>query len=158
MSPALSLRPVDESDQPLLVRIFASTRASEFALLPLDEDAKQTLVRLQFEAQERSYRAQAPDARDDIVLLDGAPIGRLTVARREHEIRVVDIALLPEQRGGGIGTALLNQLTAEADAAAAIITLHVDLHNRARSLYERLGFTQVSHDGVYALLRRQPTM
>jgi ribosomal protein S18 acetylase RimI-like enzyme len=157
MKPTVSLRHTGESDRPLLLRLFASTRAGELAMLPLDEAAKQAFVRMQFEARERSYRAQVPDARFDVILLDSAPIGRLTVARREREIRVVDLALLPEQRGGGIGTTLLEQLAAEADASAATLTLHVEVHNRARSLYQRIGFTEVSRDGVYALLRRLPT-
>jgi ribosomal protein S18 acetylase RimI-like enzyme len=157
MTPAVSLRPAGESDRGLLLRLFASTRARELALLPWDGAEKEALVRMQFEAQERSYRAQAPDARCDVVLLAGAPIGRLTVSRGQREIRVLDIALLPEKRGVGIGTLLMEQLAAEADAAAAVLTLHVELHNRARSLYERLGFSEVSRDGVYALLRRLPT-
>jgi ribosomal protein S18 acetylase RimI-like enzyme len=111
---------------------------------------------MQFEAQDRSYRGLTPHASSHIVLRDGEPIGRLIVARRDGEIRVVDIALLPEHRGVGIGTLLLRQVAAEADAAGAVTTIHVELHNRARVLYERLGFVEVSRDGVYALLRRPP--
>jgi ribosomal protein S18 acetylase RimI-like enzyme len=157
MTPEVTLRPAGESDRPLLLRVFAGTRARELALLPGDDAAKQAFLRLQFEAQERSYRAQTPDAGVSVVLLDGEPVGRLIVARREREIRIVDIALLPEHRGAGIGTRLLRRLLAEADALGAATTVHVTLGNRARALYERLGFTEVGRDGVYAAMRRPPT-
>jgi GNAT superfamily N-acetyltransferase len=156
VTPAVSLRPAGESDRPLLLLVFASTRADELAALPWDEAAKEAFLRMQFDAQERSYRAQMPDATFDVVLVDGEPVGRLVVARTDREIRVVDIALLPEHRGAGIGTLLLERVAAEADAAGVVTTIHVGLRNRARTLYERLGFAEVSRDGVYALLRRPP--
>jgi ribosomal protein S18 acetylase RimI-like enzyme len=155
MTPGVALRPAGASDRPLLLRVFAGTRARELALLPGDEAARDAFLRLQFDAQERSYRAQSPDAAVDVVLVDGEPAGRLIVARGEREIRILDIALLPEYRGAGIGTALLRRLLAEADARGAATTIHVALSNRARALYERLGFVEVSRDGVYAALRRQ---
>jgi ribosomal protein S18 acetylase RimI-like enzyme len=37
----------------------------------------------------------------------------------------------------------------------AATTVHVALTNPARALYERLGFVEVSRDGVYAAMRRQ---
>jgi len=153
MTRGIELRPAGDADRPLLLRVFAGTRARELAFLP--QDAREAFVAQQYEAQERSYRAQAPDARCDVVLRDGEPVGRLIVARGAREIRVVDIALLPEHRGAGIGSALLRQVLAEADALGAATTVHVALTNPARALYERLGFAEVSRDGVYAAMRRQ---
>ena len=86
----------------------------------------------------------------------GAPAGRLYVDRLAAEIRVVDIALLPEFRGRGIGRALLEDILAEGERRGLPVTIHVEQGNRARALYERLGFEQVSDTGVYALLQRMP--
>jgi ribosomal protein S18 acetylase RimI-like enzyme len=69
---------------------------------------------------------------------------------------VVDLALLPAHRGAGLGTALLREVFDEADAAGLPVTIHVEVMNRARRLYERLGFRQVATDGAYLLLARQP--
>jgi len=75
------------------------------------------------------------------------------VARWEKEIRIVDITLLPESRGGGIGTKLLRDLQNEARAAGKSLTIHVERFNRALGLYQRLGFKEVEDKGVYLLMR-----
>jgi ribosomal protein S18 acetylase RimI-like enzyme len=156
MSAALGLRRAEAGDRPLLERVYAGTRAADLALLPWDDTGKEAFLRMQFAAQEHAYRTTMPGARHDVVLLDGAPVGRLIVDRRPGEIAIVDIALLPEHRGAGIGTRLLERVLADADAEGLATTLHVELRNRARTLYERLGFAEVGRDGVYALLRRPP--
>ena len=88
--------------------------------------------------------------------MDGEPAGRLYVHRGPSEIRIVDIALLPEHRGGGIGTSLLEELSAEADAAGKSLTIHVERMNPALRLYDRLGFSVAEDKGVYLLLERSP--
>ena len=79
-------------------------------------------------------------------------MGRLYVARWEKEIRIVDITVLPEFRGSGIGTELLRDLQDEARTAGKSLTIHVERFNRALELYQRLGFKQVEDKGVYLLL------
>jgi ribosomal protein S18 acetylase RimI-like enzyme len=111
---------------------------------------------MQFTAQGRYYREQMPDASYEVVLVDGEPGGRLYVDRRDDEIHVVDVALLPEHRGRGLGTRLMREVLAEADAAGKRVTIYVERFNRALSLYERLGFSQIGDEGVYLLLERRP--
>ena len=65
---------------------------------------------------------------------------------------MIDIALLPEQRGRGIGTMLLEQLVGEARRAGKAVRLRVLRTNRALSLYRRLGFRVVREADVYAEL------
>jgi ribosomal protein S18 acetylase RimI-like enzyme len=111
---------------------------------------------MQFTAQDRYYRDQMPDASYQVVLVDGEPAGRLYLDRRDDELHVLDIALLPEHRGRGLGTRLMGDVLAEADATAKRVTIHVERFNRALSLYERLGFAHVEDQGVYLLLERPP--
>ena len=89
-------------------------------------------------------------------MADGEPAGRLYVNRGRSEIRIVDIALLPEHRGNEIGTALLRDLLAEADAAGKRVTIHVERLNPALGLYDRLGFSVAEDKGVYLFLERPP--
>jgi len=108
---------------------------------------------MQFDAQDRHYRARFPDARFDVVERGGAPIGRLIVVRAEDEIRVLDIALLPEHRGSGAGSALLRELLAEAAARSKRVAIHVERANPARRLYERLGFrVEADEDSIYLFM------
>ena len=67
----------------------------------------------------------------------------------------MDIALLPEHRGNGVGSSLLRDLLAEADADGKRVTIHVERLNPALRLYERLGFSVAEDKGVYLLLERR---
>jgi GNAT superfamily N-acetyltransferase len=152
----LALRPAGDDDRDLLLRIYAGTRSDELAILPWTEEQKRAFVAQQFHAQRLHYERHYPDARHDIVLADGEPAGRLYVDRRARETRVVDIALLPEFRGGGIGTRLLRDLLDEAAATGRSVSIHVELFNPARRLYARLGFEPVAEEGIHLLMEWRP--
>jgi GNAT superfamily N-acetyltransferase len=109
---------------------------------------------MQFEAQDRHYRQLHPDGSFLVVEVDGEPAGRLVLARLVREIRVIDIALLPAYRGAGIGTRLLRDVIADADAAALPVSLHVEPWSPARRLYERLDFRSAGQDGIYERMER----
>src|SRR2546423_4591014 len=143
----VALRPVDENDEVFLRRLYASVREDELALVPWDGAEKSAFLRQQFEAQDAYYHEHYDGATFDVIELDGGPVGRLYVARWEHEIRIVDIALLPEHRDRGIGTALIRALLDEAAAAGKPLSIHVEKHNPARRLYERLGFAAGARPG-----------
>ena len=149
----LSLRPITPEDDAFLARVYASSRAEELAVTGWSEELKADFCRRQFDAQSAYYTANYPDASFQIIERDGWPIGRLYVARWEKEIRIVDITLLPEARGSGIGSKLLRDLQTEARAAEKSLTIHVERFNRALSLYQRLGFREIEDKGVYLLMR-----
>jgi len=108
-------------------------------------------------AQPRHYLAHYPDARFDLIELDGAPIGRLYVQRTSDEIRVIDIALLPECRGRGLGGALLQGILDEAGATGRPVRLHVERWNPAQRLYRRLAFIECGEgDGIYTPMEWAP--
>ena len=147
-----TLRAVRAEDRDFLQRVYASTRAEELALTGWDETQKQAFLAQQFEAQHHHYQTHYQGARFDLVLLDSEPIGRLYVARWKDEIRIMDIALLPAYRNGGIGGRLLRDLLEEAATANRRLTIHVERYNPALRLYRRLGFEPVGETGVYLLL------
>jgi ribosomal protein S18 acetylase RimI-like enzyme len=137
--------------------VYASTRAEELAVVPWDDAQKEAFLRQQFEAQDAWWRENYADASFDVIAIDGEPAGRLYVRRGRSEIRIVDIALLPEHRGNGIGTQLLEDLLDEGDAAGKSVTIHVERMNPALRLYERLGFSLAEDKGVYLFLERLPS-
>jgi ribosomal protein S18 acetylase RimI-like enzyme len=112
---------------------------------------------MQFQAQHVWYREHYEGAQFDLLLVDGAPAGRLYVHRREAEIRLMDIALMPEYRNSGIGSSLLRELMSEAEAAGKPLTIHVEKYNPAMSLYLRLGFKPIEDRGPYDLMEWRPT-
>ncbi|EAP99103.1 hypothetical protein JNB_03005 [Janibacter sp. HTCC2649] len=146
---AVRLRPVTERDRDFLVGVYGSTREDELASVDWPEGAMEAFVRLQFDAQDRSYRAQNPHGCFDVVEVDGIDAGRMYVDRRPAEIRLVDISLLPQFRSRGIGGDLVTRLTDEAAATGRMVSMHVEIHNRAALLYARLGFEVVAERGPY---------
>jgi GNAT superfamily N-acetyltransferase len=155
--PALALRPAAPGDHPFLEQLYASTRAAEVAPLPWSEGRKRAFVADQFAAQSAHYAEHYAHASFDVVLVDGAPAGRLIVARQEGVLKVIDIALVPEHRSRGIGTRLLRPLLDEASQSGAKVEIYVERFNPAMTLYERLGFRPVADDGVYLLMERPPS-
>ena len=153
----VTLRPIQEEDLEFLLRLYATTRADEMAMVTdWTDEQKEAFVRMQFQAQHAWYQEHYGDAQFDVVLIDGVPAGRLYVHRRAKEIRLVDISLMPELRGRGIGGALLRELMAEAEAAGKPLTIHVEKFNPAMRLYLRLGFKPIEDRGPYDLMEWKP--
>lgn len=143
-------------DAEFLFAVYASTRTEELAQVGWTDTQRESFLRMQFDAQRRCYEGDYPGAEFQIILVDGQPAGRLYVQRLEQEIRIMDLALLPEFRGRGIGTGLLRGILAEGSQIGQRVSIHVEIFNPARRLYERLGFRQVATHGVYLLLERAP--
>jgi len=146
---ALTLRAQSSEDRKFLFALYASTRAVEMEQLDWSAQQKDEFLAMQFRAQTLHYDEYYPDAQLTIIELDAAPIGRLYVDRREREIEIIDIALVPSMRGRGIGKRLLAELLDEGRATARRVRIYVEHFNPARGLYDRLGFRQIGTNGVY---------
>ena len=150
-SARVALRPATADDRDFLVAFYGSTR-DDLALLPLDTEQRDAIVRMQFHAQDMHYRQTNHDASFEVVEIEGRPIGRLYVDRRADDIRIIDISLLPEHRNAGIGSALVRAVQDEAAASGRTVSLHVTIGNPAAGLYDRLGFRLADDLGVYRQL------
>lgn len=153
LAPSIALRPAQDDDLPFFYRVYASKRREELALVDWAEEQKVWFLRMQFDLQTRSYAQAFPEADCQVILREGEPIGRLMINRTPDQILLVDIALLPEHRNAGIGTAALNTVLNEAESAGKPVVLHVEKTNRARFLYERLGFSTSEWNDVYQEMR-----
>ncbi|AKQ69760.1 Acetyltransferase, GNAT family [Myxococcus hansupus] len=137
---SIDLRAATASDEPFLFALYVSTREHELAAWGWAPAQRDAFLRMQWMAQSHDWAARYPGADHQVVCRDGQPVGRLLVARTTPEWRVVDIALLPQHQGGGVGTRLLTHVRDEAAKAGAPLRLQVLRTNPARRLYERLGF------------------
>ena len=158
-SPAgmVHLRPEREDDRDFRYRLFCDSRQPEFALV-LPPPIYQQVMAHQFEAQTVSYRNDFPQARFDIVELDGMPIGRTVIDRSETKFHIVDQAIVPHQRGRGIGTAIMRAVMDDATAAGLPVQLEVDSENDpSYRLYKRLGFMPIEAAPFYLRLEWRPT-
>ena len=148
-SPLIRLDPIAPEDEPFLYRTFASTRSDEMALTGWNPQQQELFLRMQYEAQRSSYLMQMPDAEYWIIRRDEMAAGRLILHRTSEKIYVVDIALIPEFRGLGIGSDLMEAIMHEASLAGKAVGLHVERFNPALRWYERLGFTVIGSGPIY---------
>ncbi len=148
-----TLRAATPEDEAFLFALFASTR-DEFNFL--EEVQKQALLKMQYDARRFQYEEGYPQAEGGIILLNDRLAGRMLIAENEHAITLVDIALLPEYRGSGVGTQLLQNLLTRAVNAGKPVKLQVFKTNPALHLYERLGFKQFSDQSMYVEMIFEP--
>lgn len=146
----LKLRPVTPSDNEFLLSIYASTRADELAQVEWQEGQQLAFLTWQFDLQRREYDTRFPDAEYNLILIDGQPAGRIWIGGDAEQIRLLDIALLPQYQNRGAGTALLRRLMDQAARARKPLRHMVFvLNNDAHRFYERLGFKIIDDLGAY---------
>ena len=155
--PDITLRPVGPGDHEFLVEVYGSTRAEELALVPWTSDQQQAFIQSQFAAQQDHYAQKYPAASHDIIVSDNRQVGRLYVARLDHEIRIVDITVLPGERSAGIGSHLIRQLLAEAERTGRAVRIYVEEFNPSLHLFERLGFSPTEQQGFHQLMQWNPS-
>jgi ribosomal protein S18 acetylase RimI-like enzyme len=149
----ITVRPVQESDDEFLLKVYGSTREQELAQTPWTAEQKQQFVRMQWEAQKNHYAAQHPHASHEIIYIEGIAAGRLYLDRSGEKFHILDITILPEHRNRGAGSFLLNQIMAEAKEAGKPVSIYVETFNPSLRLFQRLGFTPIQQEGFHLLLQ-----
>ena len=143
MSQVLTLRPTRADDQEFLFRLFSSVHSEKLNGAHLDLEEKNGLIKFMYHAFSGHYSTIGPAADDRIVLLNNESIGRMILLQTRGEIRLADIAILPEHRQRGIGSALIGQLQTESLMSNRPVRLQVARFDRALRLYQRLGFYKI---------------
>jgi GNAT superfamily N-acetyltransferase len=152
----ISVRPVQLDDEAILIELYKSSRGDDLRGLGWAEDRISEFLGMQYDAQRKFYESEYQGAADEIVMCAGQPAGRLIVDRREHEIRCIDLALLPKHRNQGIGLILIQKLQDEARRAKKPLRLQVIRFNRAVNLFERSGFVRTSETGTHFQMEWMP--
>ena len=150
----ISLRPARDSDERFLKRVHDAARHWEFASLLQSgqADLYHTIMAQQYDSQHRFYFANYDTAHYGIIQCAGQPIGRLYVDYRDDEVRVLEIALLPEYRGCAIGRIVMTGICLEAAMRHKPVRLHVHYLSRAQRFYRQLGFREVALEGPDRLM------
>ncbi len=155
--PTLAVRPVVPQDEIFLYELYSEIRTPEFAHAPITASQREYLIRMQFRSQMSAYSQQFPNSVCHVVLLDGNPIGRFWVARREDDFYLVDIALSPKLQSKGIGTVLIQRLQQEAIQANLPIRCSVfRMNTGSLRFHKRLGFGVIREDQMQYFLEWQP--
>ena len=148
MRPEIHLRPyVESGDRDFLFEVFAAAGpALELAALP-ESPVKSMLFAQQFQGWLQSYSAQFRI--DGLAIVEcplGERVGFVWLFRNFEEHRIADLAFTPAVRGKGIGTALVQQIAAEAFRAGLPLRASVAKSNEGSLRFNlRLGYV-VTHE------------
>ena len=148
-----TLRPERPDDADFLYALFRSHTLPGVAAVQVDDAMKESLLRMQFRSQMATYRAQYPDARFGILERDSTPFGRLIVHEADGVATFVDFALLPDDRGSGLGTAVILRVLDWVAERCAVVRLSILWNNEASlRLTRRVGFVQVADAPPYVVM------
>lgn len=148
----LSFSPITSSDSTFLFALYGTTREDEMAVVPWTEEQKAAFLQTQFEAQHQHYIAKYPSGSFQIIRSKSENIGRLYLCELDDEIRIIDISIMPEQRGKGIGGKIVSDILRNA---AKPVTIYLESFNPSQALFKRLGFAPVSDEGIYQLWEKK---
>ena len=153
---AVTLRALHSDDMAFVERLYVGSRALEMSHCGWSADQIAAFLTQQFTIQHAYYLAHYPDGEFLIVEHQGQPIGRLYLFWGQTSLNLIDINLLTEYQGQGIGSALIEDLLRMVDERGLGVDLHVEEYNPAMRLYARLGFHANGDSGVYKRMRRDP--
>jgi GNAT superfamily N-acetyltransferase len=146
----ISTRPATARDLELLACVYQGTRQDEMNSWGWPPAQQESFARMQFNARRAWYAAAYPDSTECVILRDGVSAGSMITHTGSTEIRLVDIALLPEHRNCGIGARLISKLMEDAAALQRPLALRVLRSSPAARLYQRLSFHErPGDDDVY---------
>jgi ribosomal protein S18 acetylase RimI-like enzyme len=152
----ITRRSAAPGDEAFIEQLLKATLADELMASAWPEQVRAMLLDMQYRGRRQSAVAHYANTGVEIVAADGEDVGWLVVARTDEAIHLLDIAVLPERRGAGTGSALLRGLIEESEQSCKPIRLHVMLTNRARRLYDRFGFVRIGGDEINDLVERIP--
>lgn len=152
----VSYRQFTDADLPFVTDLYASTRREEVAMTGWPPEMQAGFLAQQAAAQHSHYSIHFADAEWLIIVRGGLDVGRLYLHEVPGDLNIVDISLLPESRGQGVGGAILADVLDQARERGCGVTIHVERNNPARSLYARLGFEMVEEGEIYDFLRALP--
>lgn len=156
-TPSFLLRPIAPPDEAFLLQLYATARAAELARTGWDATQRDVFIRSQYLARKADYTARFPSADQAIITLQGRDAGVWMVWRTKSEFRLINVELLPEYRGQGVGSTLLRGLLTEAKTPRLPVRLSVREDNLgAQRLYRRLGFSIEVRQNGYLVMSITP--
>ena len=153
---SIATRSVKPEDRSFLIELYKSSRGDDLRGLGWDEQRISEFLDMQYEAQQNFYESDYRDAADELILLADKPVGRLMIESHPHEIRCIDLGLLPEYRERGLGTEIIQKLQEKARHEKKPLRLQVIRFSRSVNLFDRLGFVRTSETGTHFQMEWTP--
>src|SRR4029453_19320278 len=104
----LSSRPASPGDEPFVRRLIIETLTEQLQAASWPEPMRAHLLEIQYATRRQGVGAGSPAGESRIIVVNGQDGGWTLVSNPEHEIRLLEIIVLGEHRGTGIGTAAIS--------------------------------------------------
>jgi ribosomal protein S18 acetylase RimI-like enzyme len=159
MSGIMNLRPARPEDEPFLRQLRGQVDADRLCMnLWRGDDAdveKAKILDLQFRAQTAHHNVLKAnwETKENIIEMDGVPIGRFVITGGSEELRLAEIAIVKEWRGKGIGQIVIGTTKKECERSGRVLRLCVEKTNqRAISLYLAQGFYVIENEPTHFIM------
>jgi GNAT superfamily N-acetyltransferase len=153
----ISRRPEILEDEPFLRRLIVATITQELGAWAWPQPMRDHLLGIQYQSRRTGVRANFSGGSSEIILMNGIDVGWLCTADLDDQIRLVEIMVLAEHRGKGVGAAVIREVIATAKRCGKPVRLRVNVMNPgAIRLYQRLGFQRIGGDEVQHVMEHPP--
>lgn len=140
-------------DEEFLFEVYAGSRMDEINEWQWNEKQKKQFLQIQYRSQQLSYKHKYPHLETKIIVAEKEKVGRLVLADLRNKLVIVDLTILPQFQGKGMGTKVLLECQESARKHDKTVQLSVFRSNeRAKSLYEQMGFKQVECNDLYIFM------
>lgn len=137
------LRPLGADEDEFWREIFYDSVRSHFEPLNLADDQLNSLLDMQYRAQNLDYRTNYPNASNYVIEYKGVHAGRVIMSTEHGDLRIIDLTVFTRFRGRGIGTRIFEWFFDMSREKDMPIRFHVEKTNPAVALYLRAGFKVV---------------
>ena len=144
---SVQLRPETADDDAFLRRLISETIALELGADRWPEPVRTQLLAIQYRNRRMGPRAGFPEGQSFVIQWNDVSAGWTFFVLTQTQLHIVEIMVLPEYRGQGIGTEAIRQVLGQSQGKPVRLTVNV-LNSGAVRLYERLGFRRVGGDGI----------
>ncbi|MBU1169971.1 MAG: GNAT family N-acetyltransferase [Proteobacteria bacterium] len=161
MNSVLKFRPSTPDDEPFLRELrgqFDAYRLLINCWNSQDDTLARRILDLQYKAHQKHYQHVKDnwETKDNIIELDGKPIGRFIACGDKNEIKLADILVEKRYRGLGVGQAVLDTTKAECIQSKRVLRLYVDKLDPVVQLYLKQGFYSIEDTGTHYLMEWKP--
>ncbi|MBT8231406.1 MAG: GNAT family N-acetyltransferase [Saprospiraceae bacterium] len=144
----LDFRKIKPKDEDFLIHLYGTTRFDVHQNgHHLSREQKFDFYTQQYHLQQTHYKKNSPKANFKIVRYNNKDVGRLTYDNTKDELWILELSLLPEMRGKGIGKLIINRLETKAKKSLGLYVSN--LNEAGLSFYKSLGFKTTESEFEY---------
>ena len=106
------------------------------------------------EWQQHHFEKKWDPSRYQVICCKGRDVGALSVKLEKEHIFLAEIQIDPEIQNQGLGTKIINDIIADAQAKGLPVRLRVLRQNKAKKLYVRLGFMETGQTDTHIFMEK----